>query len=355
MKLLIRCVQCKKLFSYEGKLPTCCEGTPYFDFFEPISTLEELKKEIGNSWVTLGLFKTPTVSLPRIAKHLQLASLYAKCEHFNPTGSFKDRESEVAVNIAKKLKKKEIAVISSGNAAVSAAAYACKAGIICRCYVPQKTSGEKIELINKFGGRIRKIEGFFEDVYRKIVDSLNVPFHVSAGQNPFRELGDEPIYQEIMDDIGEVDGLVIPIGNGSLLSGIFRGCKNLKRKGLIRRYPKFIGVQIKGAAPISTALKIHSNLFTLEKINDSIAEGIVAKESYCSPKVVQALKETRGMVIEVTDKEIHKWLAIALKDEALCLEPTSAVVFPALEKCRAPGLKKVAVIATGTGLKYHAK
>ncbi|MBU1118336.1 pyridoxal-phosphate dependent enzyme [Patescibacteria group bacterium] len=351
MTFTIQCITCNKEFTYTGRLPKCCSTTPYYDYFIPTVSLETIQGEAGAPWVTLGLFKTPTVVLHHVSRLVDIPEVYAKCEHFNPTGSFKDRESEVAINVAKLLGKKEVSVISSGNAALSAAAYALKADIACHCFIPKKTSKEKIRLIKKFNGVIHFIDGFFEDVYRKVVDDQHAPFHVSAGQNPFRELGDESICPEIVHDIGFVDAIVVPMGNGSLLSGIFNGMQKMKESGALKSYPKLIGIQVKNAAPIAMALKNDTDYEILDDIEDSIAEGIVALESYCSPKAINALKKTNGTVIEVTDSEIKTWNAIALKKEALCIEPTAASVFPALEKCRDLNLKKVALIITGTGLK----
>lgn len=348
----IYCLSCHKKYEFNGSIPKCCLDNSYYDDFLPIIQDEKpLKEQMGDSWISLGAGNTPLIRLQNLKKYYGGPNLYGKAEHLNPTGSFKDRETEVVTNIAKMQNIKEVAVISSGNAALSGAAHTQKAKIGCTCFIPEKTSPEKIKLIKLFGAKIQKLPGFFEDVYRQVIDNYPKLYHLTAGQNPFRELGVQKISFEIFQAIGVPDKTVVPIGNGSLLSGLYRGFEILRQEKRTDRFPQFIGVQIKNAAPVALALSSNEPYVRLENIEDSVAEGIVAKESYCSPKAVRALKNTGGLVVEVTDQELEYWQKIILQEESLLLEPTSVVVFPAMEKININKQEKIVAILTGTGLK----
>ena len=143
--------------------------------------------------------------------------------------------------------------------------------------------------------------------------------------------------------------LLIPIGNGGLFSAIHKGFTELKKIGLSDKLPKLVGVQIKNASPVKRALEQNKDYVILKKVPGSVAEGIVARESYCSPKVLRAIKDTQGEIIEVTEKETIKALREAIKRESLTPEPTSATVYAALKKLKLKNQKKITIVCIQTG------
>lgn len=351
MKAQIVCLKCGKKFDFDKKNPKCCLDNLYYDNFTPVvKNISVLKKKLKNKWLSLGEGNTSLEKFDNLKKYFSNVEIFGKMENLNPTGSFKDRETVVAVNVAKAQKVKEVGVISSGNAAVSAAYYAKKAGLKCKCFVPKKVSKSKLKLIKSFGAKVVKKSGFFEDVYRNVIDNEKNIYHLSAGQNPFRDLGSQEISFELYKSFKNnlPNKIIIPIGNGCLLHGIFRGFEILKKNNKIKKIPQLIGVQIENAAPIKKALEKNKPYYQLKKINDSIAEGIVALESYCSPKAIRALKSTKGFVVEVNDSEIKKWDKIIQEKESIFLEPTAITVFPALKKVKFKKDDKVVLILTGS-------
>ncbi|HXZ43416.1 MAG TPA: pyridoxal-phosphate dependent enzyme, partial [archaeon] len=94
--------------------------------------------------VSLGEGNTPLTRAGRLAQDLGIHTLYLKDETRNPTGSFKDRMLAVGVARACELGKKTIAVQSSGNVAAAAAAYAAKAGLQAKIFVPRTAPEEKL-------------------------------------------------------------------------------------------------------------------------------------------------------------------------------------------------------------------
>ncbi|MFA6411004.1 MAG: pyridoxal-phosphate dependent enzyme [Candidatus Buchananbacteria bacterium] len=313
--------------------------------FLPLLPLKKIK-------VSLGEGQTPIVKIDNYCKHIGLGgyNIYVKNEALNPTGCFKDLESLVVINKALEDKKKNLLVVSSGNAASSAAAYATKAGLNCLCVILKKTHQIKKDTLRTAGGKVKEFSGFYEDAYRFFSDHpLKGYWNITSGKNPLRVEGDKIIAFELWEELGVPDKIVVPAGNGSLLCGIWKGFVELKKIGKIKKIPQMIGVQVKGAAPLKKALELGKDYVILKNIKDSIAEGIVAEESYCSPKAVKAVKESNGEVIVVNDKEIKQALAEIITTESLQPEPTSAAVYAALPKIKIKPKEKVVCIQTGSG------
>lgn len=128
-----------------------------------------------------GVGNTSVTRLHNMGTKLDLQNLWVKHEETNPTGCFKDRESMLIIASALENSVRKVVIVSSGNAALSTAAYAQKAGIDCVCYIPEKTSEEKKNLIRLFGASLVTIPGFYEDVYRYVVDAKVDGWNVTAG------------------------------------------------------------------------------------------------------------------------------------------------------------------------------
>lgn len=337
------------IYDYEtisvAKFPLA--GIPGIERFLPLLPVSQIP-----SFFARGVGNTPISQLGNIGKVLGLENLWVKHEEVNPTGCSKDRESVLVISAALENGVRKVVIASSGNAALSTAAYAQKAGIECICYVPEKTSEEKKNLIRLSGARLIAIPGFYEDVYRYVVDTKPEGWNVTAGQNPIRTEGNKTIAYELWEQLGVPEIILTPSGNGTCLVGIWKGFTELRRLGKINRLPQMVSVQIKGAAPLKTALAQAKDFVVLGDIEDSIAEGIVAQESYCSPKAIRALQESGGYVIEVTDQEIVDALGNIIRTELIVPEPTSAAVYAALPKLKTANPQSLVVtINTGSGMK----
>ena len=296
--------------------------------------------------VTLGEGHTPLTWSKQMG-------VWIKHEEMNPTGCFKDRESAVVVSKAIELGYKQISIISSGNAALSTAAYAQKAGLQCTAYVPAKTTKAKKQLIELFGAEVVERSGFYEDVYHHVVDHPNAGiWNVTSGQNPWRVEGNKSIAYEIYDVLGHVPDMVVaPAGNGGCIAGIWRGFDEIQKMGKAIKVPKMIAVQVEGADPLQQALKQGKSWVNLDQVDDSVAEGIVAAESYCSPKAIEAITQSGGWVVGVSDEEIIESLGGLVSTESLITEPTSAAAFAGLKKLDVLAGEEVVVINTGSGMK----
>ena len=183
------------------------------------------------------------------------------------------------------------------------------------------------------------------------IDSHYVVWNCTPGINPIKEEGIKIIGFEIYEEIGVPDVIIVPCGNGTLLWGLYKAFKELVLLGLSNKLPKLVGVQIKNAAPLMIAWQKQQDFAILYDIPDSVAEGIIAEESYSSPKVMVALKDTYGTIIEVTEAEIKTSLKEVVEIESLIPEPTSAVVFAAVKKLNLSKKAKIVLVQTAGGMK----
>ncbi len=365
MNYYYHCVKCDR--NYTRKAQICCHNIYYeyieilydYDLFKRYpreKRREQMRKltPLKTKPISLGEGNTPLIQIKDFAPVCGKHTVYVKNEASNPTGSFKDRESALVISKAAELKYHKVYIISSGNAALSAAVYANKVKINCECFIPVKTSKSKKKILQLFCQSLHLSRCGYEDIYRKVVDNAkHNGWNITSGQNFYREEGSKTIAYEIWDSVGVPNIVIIPIGNGTLFSAVHKGFVELRKVGLTNRIPKFIGVQIKGASPIKTALEQRVDYAVLDTVPDSIAEGIIARESYCSPKVIRAINESRGDIIEVTDAETILALKDIMRTESLIPETTSATVYAALRKLVINSKKKLTIIClqTGSGIK----
>lgn len=301
--------------------------------------------------ISFGEKETPLIRLSNLQKKYGFEELYLKDESYNPTQSFKDRGNFVFINCAIENKIRDIFVVSSGNDAISTAAYAQKAKINCSCIVSKNHSNTKMDLIKLYGGSLVAKNKTYEQIYRESINKPPKGINATSGFNPLKEEGIKMIGFELWKELGVPDVIVAPCGNGTLLYAIYKAYWELRKLKYIESLPKLIGIQIKGAAPLKAAFEQKKQFVTLGKIPDSIAGSIIASESYSAPKLMSALTETNGSILEVTDDDIIRAVKDIIKEESIIPELSSASVFAALAQLPHLKNKKIALILTAGGIK----
>lgn len=370
MNIYYQCIKCQEIYPYTKDILTCKKHSNYYGYLTVVYDYKKIKKikiPGKNTWdvyapmlpiksfpITYNEQKTPLFKLHDLGKKYGFTNLYVKDESKNPTGSFKDRGTFCTVNQAREWKIDNLLVVSSGNAALSTAAYARKANILCTCLVSTHTPEEKKFLIDLYNAKMMQIDGTYVEIFRKAIDEKFPGWNFTPGLNPIHEEGIKTISFEIWEDIKVPDAIIVPCGNGSLLYGIYKGFKELQYLGIIDKLPKLIGVQIKNHAPLQMAFKKKKDFVILKEPANSIADSFGGQESYSSPKVMLALNETKGEILEVTDDEIIASLKEIITFETLIPEPTSAAVYAALKKLQISTDAKIVAIQTATGVKNLA-
>lgn len=313
--------------------------------------------------VSLGEGNTPLITAPKLGKTHGFAELRLKNETANPTGSFKDRQLTVGVSHARQCGQDTIAVVSSGNVACAAAAYAARAGLRCVVFAHAHAGLSKLVQAATYGAEVLRIDSpapsAVFDVCRAACAQWGWRHLSTAGMyDPYTVEGSKTIAYELWQQYdGKLpDWIVAPVGGGGLLGGVWRGLLDLKRMGLIDTLPRLVGVQATGCAPLQRAIA-GSETF-LESLQtpwpdpDTIAGGIADDILFDGHTVLPALRTTNGLALAVTDPAIATGVSTLARAEGILCEVTCAVVVAALEQLapHAQG-QRVCALITGSGIK----
>lgn len=274
-----------------------------------------------------------------------------KIDYLFPTGSYKDRGATVLISKMKEWGVQKVVEDSSGNAGSAIAAYCAKAGIGCDIYVPQYTSPGKLIQIKAYGATLKRVEGSREKTAEKAMEAASKIPYASHCWNPFFLHGTKTFAFEVWEqmDWRAPDTLVLPIGHGTLFLGAYIGFKELKTAGMIKRIPKMVGIQSASCAPLYQAFKKGWRETRPIEKEETIAEGIAIAEPVRGRQILEAIRETGGEVLAVTEKEIK----VALKEmgrKGHFIEPTSSATIAGLKKYLRKKRQNETVVSTLTGM-----
>jgi len=301
----------------------------------------------GDEMISLGEGMTPLIPYTADGEK----EVFLKLESLSPTGSFKDRGAAVLITRARELGVSELVEDSSGNAGSAIAAYSARAGIRARIFVPESTSKGKLKLIRKFGAELILVPGGRAEAAKAAFTEAGKSYYASHYYNPYFFQGTKTFAYEIWEQLkGVPAGIVIPVGNGTLLLGAYIGFSELLSSGIIDKLPRLFAVQSTACAPIYEKLKGKPFLPSNEK---GLAEGIMIKEPVRLAEIIEAIKQSKGEVITVSDDEIKK-AEEELFSLGIAVEPTSCVSLAGYWRFKELGLLpsgRVVIAITGSGLK----
>ncbi len=355
----LRCLDCslKQAPSVTDLYCAECGGLFTVEYVEaPDGALPRLPVDDPELINSLGEGDTPVVSLERTASELGLEWLWAKLEFMAPTGSFKDRGSAILTTMGRDLGVTEFAEDSSGNAGASLSAYSAAAGITAHIFAPASAASGKLDQIQVFGATLHRIEGPRQaatDAAEEFVAEQGLVY-MSHNLSPYFSEGMKSAsYElvEVLDD--EIEHIVLPVGNGSLLIGMVRGYQELLEAGVIGRIPRFHCVQADAVRPLVAALNDED--WSPEDALPTKASGIATSKPPRLAEMVAAIRSTSGTGVTVSEDSLSEWQKRLASSEGIFVELTSAGAFAGLEKLIASGVigrdANVCVPITGTGLK----
>ncbi|RKT10791.1 threonine synthase [Paraburkholderia sp. RAU2J] len=364
----MKCIQCglvHALDDYFEGCPRCLKaGTPasvaphYTDFPAELNA--------GNimNWLSyrgasgLGEGSTPLSSLPRLAAVLGVNALHTKNEFCNPTGSHKDRMGAIVIQRAVDVGATTVAVASSGNAGVSTAAYAARAGIECVVVTTPDISPNWRRAIEMHGARIIATENpddrwaliarrARQGDWYPVTNSIMPP----VGSNPFGVDGYRAIAFELQLQFAAQPptDIVVPTARGDLLWGIAKGYQDLRDSGLVRSIPKVHAVE--PFPRISLAQQGHGVVcrdYSGDTTMESIGGNTVTRQT------LLALESTGGLGVAVRDEEVISD-QLVLARAGLYLERSSVAALTGLRKLIDHGQigqdARVVMVATSHGYK----
>ncbi len=307
--------------------------------------------------VTMPEGNVPLLRGRKAAVWAGVRELWFKHLGWNPTGSFKDLGMTLGITEAKFVGASTVACASTGNTAASLAAYAARADLKARVYLPAGQASEnKLAQALDFGAEVVQIEGSFDDALNRLLESVDPDLYFLNSINPFRIEGQKTAMFELLEqfDWRAPDYLVVPGGNLGNSSSFGKAFAELKAHGFIEKIPRIIIVQAAGANPLARLWASGSKQLQAIDRPDTAATAIRIGNPRSWRKALRGIEFTGGMVIDVTDQEIGEAKDIIGRDGIGC-EPASATTLAGIRKLVAAGkLDSEAVIAavlTGHALK----
>lgn len=355
-----KCVSCGKRYP-GGQRYFCTCGEPLDVIFDiPAVSKSQLRRRQFNHWrykefypvrcrVSMGEGGTRLVQADALMKSLGVKSLHLKDETCNPTGSFKDRGTTVEVSRALEMGAESVVVASTGNMGASCSAYSALGGIRCTVLTPKEISHSVRVQIGVYGTRLIEVEGTYDECAQLAREVSERHGLFLLGDYGFRKEGQKSVAFEMLDqlDFESPDWIILPVGNGTLCSGVWKGIKEFFDVGLIKSKPRLVGVEAKGAAPLVSGKRVRPK---------TIAHSIAVGEPTEGTSVLKAIKESRGMLKTASDEQMlgaQKYLA---KKEGIFVQPGSATVVAILHQLLEEGIiggkDSVVAVLTGHGLKH---
>lgn len=279
--------------------------------------------------------------------------LYLKDDTGNLTGSYKDRASILVAAFARKHKINEIVLASTGNAGSSMAGIAAACGIKATIFLPKTAPKAKMVQALQYGAHVVSVDGNYDMAFDLSLEYSNAHKLLSrnTAYNPLTIEGKKSVAIELYRQLGDApDYVFVPVGDGVILSGVYKGFKDLLQFGLINKMPIVVAVQAEGSAAIFNALRDgHFSECESGTVADSIAVDI-PRCGYCALKNLQ---EFKGKSVLVSDDEILLAQKELSEKAGLFAEPAASASYAGYKKLR-KGIDanaKVVLLITGSGLK----
>jgi threonine synthase len=382
------CIKCGKGFpsSYEDYIcDECLNNLDAFYNYNEIRKVFTVRLLKGNSrhdvWRYKSLFPFETIeSVPpldmtitplyknkRIEEDMGLDGIYLKDDTRLPSGSFKDRASSVVMAAAREKGIQVVSCASTGNAGCSWACMGAACGIKVIIYVPKTAPGAKIAQLKAYGAETRTIDGTYDEAFDLCVNEslANNYFNRCTGYNPYTREGKKSVSFEIWEQLGyKAPGSVfVPVGDGNIISGVWKGFRDLKVLNLIDKLPQLAAVQSEKSDAVARTIEkvknqgeMHGDI-DVETVSASTrADSISVDRPRDGLAAVKAVIETSGQAVRVSDKEIIESIYYIAASSGIFTEPAGAASVAGLRKMMQQGkLKKlrrpIVCLLTGNGLK----
>jgi threonine synthase len=303
---------------------------------------------------------TPLYSAPRLAADLGLDQLWIKDDGRQPTASYKDRASAVAVVKARERGAEIVTTASTGNAAAALSGLCASVGQKNVIFVPESAPQAKIAQLLVFGSTVMLVKGTYDDAFELCLAAAAEYgwYNRNTAYNPYMTEGKKTASFEINEqlDWSAPDFIVVSVGDGNIIGGLHKGLKDLLALGWIDRMPRLIGVQAEGSSYMYQAWKNGEDVLTKPPIQaDTLADSISAGLPRDRIKALAAVTETNGAYVSVADEEILAAIPAMARGSGVFGEPAGAAAYAGLVKAKAEGLvsagERIVVLNTGNGLK----
>lgn len=308
---------------------------------------------------------TPLYDAPRIARQLGLSRVWVKDDGANPTGSLKDRASALVLARALEQGIGAVCTASTGNAAAALAGLgASLPEIEIVIFVPASAPAAKIAQLLVYGAEVLLVEGSYDEAFELCQHACEAYgwYSRNTGVNPFTTEGKKTVALEIAEQLNwrAPDAVMVSVGDGSIVSGIHKGFRDLLELGWIEAMPRLIGVQAEGSAVLANAFERGLAAADItRKAASTIADSIAAELPRDRAKALRAVRATDGAFVTVSDAAILAAIPEFAQLSGVFAEPAAAAVYAGLQAAINAGLiegdESVCLVSTGNGLKDVAR
>jgi len=325
---------------------------------------ELLPLDTDSRLVSLGEGGTPLIAAAHLAESMGDIVIFLKNETVNPTGSFKDRALAVMTTRARDEGYERVISSSSGNAGISSAAYAARAGVEATVVAPESTKQTKLAQLTVHGARVVRVRGSTSDTYRLAKAAAETGEWANLTTtflSPLATAGFKTMGYELADQLDgrAPDWVIAPISAGPILVAVATAFREYHAARRVDRVPRMVCAQAAGCAPIARAFEEGAESVTAwsdppDTIATAIADPLRGYEDD-GTLTLHVVRETQGVALTVTDGAIRKAIRRLAELEGLFAEPSGAVPLAALAVLRTRGViragSRVVCLITGHGLK----
>jgi threonine synthase len=312
---------------------------------------------------------TPLYPAPRLAAQVGLDHLWVKDDGREPTASFKDRASAIAVAKTRELGYQVVTTASTGNAAAALSGLCSSVSQPNVIFVPKTAPQAKIAQLLVYGATVLLVDGTYDDAFELCLQAAPEFgwYNRNTAYNPYMSEGKKTVVYEICEQLGDAgigrsaalavpDVVLVPVGDGCIIGGVHKGFKDLLALGWIEQMPRILGVQAAGSSPLVGAWERGLEGWEMEPVPaHSVADSIVAGLPRDRIKALRAVRETGGAFLRVTDEEIVAAIPALAQGVGVFAEPAAAAAYAGLVEAVHRGLvtatDRVVVLSTGSGLK----
>jgi threonine synthase len=303
---------------------------------------------------------TPLYRADRLAAELGLQHVWVKDDGRQPTASFKDRASAIAVVKAQEKGAGIITTASTGNAAAALAGLCASVNQPNVIFVPESAPQAKVAQLLVFGSTVMLVQGTYDDAFELCLLAAKEYgwYNRNTAYNPYMTEGKKTASYEICEQLGwqTPDRIFVSVGDGCIIGGLHKGLKDLLALGWIDRMPRLMGVQATGSAYMAQAWANAEDVLTKPPIQaHTLADSISAGLPRDRLKAMAAVRGTGGAYLQVSDQEILSAIPALARGCGVFAEPAGAAAYAGLAKAVDDGLvdpgERIVVLVTGNGLK----
>jgi threonine synthase len=392
----LRCLRCGHLYALDevdyvcacrpntgsdiGTLDVLYNYTAVAAAHTPANLLNDRDMSIGRFWPLLPIAKraslpplavgnTPLTHAARLGASMGLPHLYLKDDGRNPSASFKDRASAIAVARGRELGRPVIATASTGNAAAALASQAAAVGQRTVIFVPKTAPRAKIAQLLVYGATVLAVNGSYDMAFDLCTEACAEFgwYNRSTGVNPFMTEGKKTVSYEICAQLASMqqppavepafqapDAVFVSVGDGCIIGGVHKGFKDLLALGWIDRMPRIYGVQSALSPALANAWRSGAEIPA--PVNATTRADSISVDAPRDPvKALNAVRQSSGAFVTVADEAILQAMLPLARLGAVFAEPAGATAYAGLRQAFSDGLvnsaETIVVINTGSGLK----